>query len=131
MKLLDTSVLIEFFSGDEERIEKIDDLFRELEKQKEKLLITEEVVIELAYYLELVYGWEREVVVEVLETILTDSLFSVEDRDILYEALKVYSNTKAQFIDALKVAKAKRRKVNEVVSLTKRFEKLGMKVIKP
>ncbi|MDQ7082635.1 MAG: hypothetical protein Q9N34_06555 [Aquificota bacterium] len=62
MKLLDTTVLLEFFSGSEEEIERIDNLFRDLERQKEKLLVTEEVILELVYYLEHVQGWEREVV---------------------------------------------------------------------
>jgi len=52
MKFLDTGVLLEFFSGDEEEIDRIDRMFRELERQKEKLFIPEEVIIELAYFLE-------------------------------------------------------------------------------
>ncbi len=131
MKLLDAGVLLEFFSGSEEEIDKIDALFRELEKQKEKLLITEEVILELVYYLEQVYGWEREVIADVIKTILLDSLFSIENRDAVQNAVKVYLKTKLSFIDCLKTAKAKKRKVKEVISYNKRFEKAGLKLIRP
>ncbi len=131
MKLLDTSVLLEFFSGSEEDVDRIDALFREMEKQKEKLLITEEVIVELVYYLEQVYGWEREVVADVVGTVLLDSLFSVENREAIQDAIKVYSSSKISFMDALKSAKAKRRKVKDVVTFNKKFEKAKLKVIRP
>ena len=131
MKLLDTSVLLEFFSGSEEEVDRIDALFREMEKQKEKLLITEEVIVELVYYLEQVYGWEREVIADVIGTVLLDSLFSVENREAIQDAVKVYSSSKISFMDALKSAKAKRRKVKDVVTFNKKFEKAKLKVIRP
>ncbi len=131
MKLLDTSVLLEFFSGSEEDVDRIDALFREMEKQKEKLLITEEVIVELVYYLEQVYGWEREVIADVVGTVLLDSLFSVENREAIQDAIKVYSSSKISFMDALKSAKAKKRKVKDVVTFNKKFEKAKLKVIRP
>ncbi len=131
MKLLDAGVLLEFFSGSEEEVDRIDDLFREMERQKEKLLITEEVILELVYYLEQVYGWEREVIADVVNTVLMDSLFSVENRDTVQSAVKTYSSTKLSFLDSLKVAKAKKRKVKEVISFNRRFEKAGLKLIRP
>ncbi len=131
MKLLDTGVLLEFFSGSEEEIDRIDALFRDMEKQKEKLLVTEEVIIELVYYLEQVQGWEREVVADVVGTVLLDSLFSVEDRDIIQNAVKTYSKTKLSFLDCLKAAKAKKRKVKEAISFNRKFEKAGLKLIRP
>ena len=131
MKLLDAGVLLEFFSGSEEEVDRIDDLFREMERQKEKLLITEEVILELVYYLEQVYGWEREVIADVVNTVLMDSLFSVENRDTVLSAVKTYSSSKLSFLDSLKVAKAKKRKVKEVISFNRRFEKAGLKLIRP
>lgn len=124
-------VLLEFFSGSEEEIERIDSLFRELERQKERILVTEEVVIELVYYLEQVQGWEREVVSEVVTTVLNDSLFKVEGADAVREAVKIYRGSKTPFLDCLKIAKAKRRKVKEVIAYSRRFEKAGLKLIRP
>jgi len=131
MKLLDTGVLLEFFSGSEEVVDRIDGLFREMERQKEKLLVTEEVVTEIVYYLEEVYRWEREVIGDVVSTILKDSLFSVENREVIQNALKSYLRTKLSFMDCLKGAKAKRRKVREVISYNRRFEKAGFRLIRP
>ncbi len=131
MKLLDTSALLEFFSGDEETVDRIDALFRELERKKEKLLVTEEVILELVYFLEKVYGWERDVIGEILQTVMSDSLFKVEARDSLAQAMKIYVKTKLDFLDCLKIAKAKRRKAEGVVALRKSLGRGGIKVIHP
>ncbi len=131
MKLLDTSALLEFFSGDEETVDRIDALFRELERKKEKLLVTEEVILELVYFLEKVYGWERGVIGEILQTVMSDSLFKVEARDSLAQAMKIYVKTKLDFLDCLKIAKAKRRKAEGVVALRKSLGRGGIKVIHP
>ncbi|HHJ64407.1 MAG TPA: PIN domain-containing protein [Aquifex aeolicus] len=131
MKLLDTGVLLEFFSGSEEEVDRIDALFRDMEKQKEKLLVTEEVITEVVYFLEEVYGWEREVVGDVVSTILMDSLFSVENREVIQNAVKTYLRTRLSFMDCLKGAKAKKRKVKEVISYNRRFEKAGFRLVRP
>ncbi len=131
MKLIDTSVLLEFFSGNEETIDRIDAFFRNLERQKEKLLITEEVVLELVYYLEKVYGWEREVIGDILSTLLSDSLFKVENRSAVGDAVGIFRRGGLDFIDCLKVAKAKRKGAEEIVSLRRAFRKGGMRVVRP
>ena len=131
MKLLDTSALLEFFSGDEETVDRIDALFRELERNKEKLLVTEEVILELVYFLEKVYGWEREVIADILQTVMSDSLFKVEAKDSIAQALKIYTGTKLDFLDCLKIAKAKRRKAEGVVTMRKSLGKGGIEVIRP
>ncbi len=131
MKLLDTMVLLKFFSGDEDEVDKIDSLFREFEKRKEKLLITEEVIVELVYFLEQLQGWEREVVSDVVSTVLMDSLFKVENRDVVHEAIALYRKSKLSFIDCLKASKARKKKVKEVITFNKRFSKEGFKLILP
>ncbi|HIC97353.1 MAG TPA: PIN domain-containing protein [Aquificaceae bacterium] len=131
MKFLDTGVLLEFFSGDEEEIDRIDRMFRELERQKEKLFIPEEVIIELAYFLEYVQGWEREVVADVLRTVLMDSLFSVEDRDTVQSALSIYLSGRLSFLDSLKIAKARKRGIEEAISSNRRLKKAGLKLLRP
>ena len=131
MKLLDTGVLLKFFSGSEEEVDRIDALFRDMEKQKEKLLVTEEVITEVVYFLEEVYGWEREVVGDVVSTILMDSLFSVENREVIQNAVRTYLRTRLSFMDCLKGAKAKKRKVKEVISYNRRFEKAGFRLVRP
>ncbi len=131
MKLLDSTVLLEFFCGSEERINRIDRLFRNLERRKEKLLITQEVITELIYYLEVVYKWEREVIADIVNTILKDSLFSVENRETIQRALIVYLKAGLSFMDSLKTAKAESKKVKEAVSHNKRFEKAKIRVIHP
>jgi predicted nucleic-acid-binding protein len=131
MKLIDTTVLLEFFSGSEEEIDRIDAMFKDLERRKEKILITEEVILELVYYLEHVQGWEREVVSEVVTTVINDSLFKVESSHIIREATRIYGSSKIPFLDCLKAVKAKKAGVKEVIAYSRRFERAGLKVFRP
>ena len=131
MKLIDTDVLIRFFTWDNEAAESISDLFRAMERKKEKLLVTEEVIIELVYYLESVLGWERKVVGDIINTILFDALFKVERKGVIGEAVRLYVNTDVPFLDCVKVAKARYGRISEAVSFNYNLEKGGIKTTLP
>ncbi|NPB06475.1 MAG: PIN domain-containing protein [Aquificae bacterium] len=131
MKLLDALVLLEFLSGEEEKAERIKAFLDELEQKNERLFVPEEVVIELVYFLEHGYGWEREEVARLVERLLSDELFTVELKPFVEEALKLYGQGKGTFLDCLKAVKARRAGIKEVVTLNERMSKLGLKVINP
>ncbi len=130
MILLDTSLLIEFLSGDEERVSKIESIFRDLEKRKRKLFLPQEVVVELVYYLGYTTGWDREDICDVVSTIVMDRLFSVENRDVVLEALELFKAHEVSFLDALKLAKAKKKGITQVLSDKEKFEEFGVHLIK-
>jgi len=78
-----------------------------------------------------VQGWEREVVADVLRTVLMDSLFSVEDRDTVQSALSIYLSGRLSFLDSLKIAKARKRGIEEAISSNRRLKKAGLKLLRP
>jgi len=131
MKLVDSLVLLEFLSGEEEKVERIRTFLEELSQKGEKLFVPEEVLVELVYFLQYGYGWEREEVAGLVESLLEDESFQVELKPFIKEALKLYGEGKGTFLDCLKAVKARRSGVKEVITFNERMGKLGLKVINP
>ena len=131
MKVIDTVVLLDFLSGEDKKVETIQNFFEELSQKGEKIYVPEEVIIELVYFLEHGYQWEKEDIVEVVETILNDEIFNVELKPFIKEALKLYSDRKGTFLDCLKAVKAKKMGIKEFITFNKRIKKLGFKLINP
>lgn len=131
MKLIDTVVLLDFLSGEDKKVETIHNFLEELSQKGEKVFVPEEVIIELVYFLEYGYQWEREDVVEVVETLLNDETFNVELKPFIKEALKLYGERKGTFLDCLKTVKAKKMGIKEVITFNRRAKNLGFKVLNP
>ncbi|RUM31214.1 MAG: ribonuclease [Aquifex sp.] len=131
MKLVDTVILLDFLSGEEDKVKAIEAFLEELSKKKEKVFIPEEVIIELVYFLEYGYRWEREDIIGVINTLLEDEIFNVELKQFIKEALNLYKNRKGTFLDCLKAVKVKKMGVKEVITFNRRFKKLGLKIVNP
>ncbi len=131
MKLIDTVILLDFLSGEDRKVETIQNFLDELSQKGEKVFVPEEVIIELVYFLEYGYRWEREDIVEVIETILNDEVFNVELKPFIKEALKLYGDRKGTFLDCLKTVKAKKIGIKEFITFNRRARKLGFKILNP
>lgn len=131
MKVIDTVILLDFLSGEEEKVETIENFLEKLSEKKEKVFIPEEVIIELVYFLEYGYKWEREDIVGVVKSILEDEIFSVELKNYVKEALELYSQRKGTFLDCLKAVKAKKLGIKEFITFNRRIKKLGFKILNP
>ncbi len=131
MKVIDTVVLLDFLSGEDKKVETIQNFLDELSQKGEKVFVPEEVIIELVYFLEYGYQWEREDIVEVVETILNDEVFNVELKPFIKEALKLYANRKGTFLDCLKAVKSKKMGIKEFITFNRRIKKLGFKIVNP
>ncbi len=131
MIFADTQIFINFLAGSEEEINRIESLFREFERRKRKLYITQEVVVELVYYLLDTVDWDRSLIKEVVGTIVNDSLFKVENKEVVSEALEIFERGELDFLDALKLAKMKKRKITQALSYNTRLSDKGVKLIQP
>ncbi len=131
MKVIDTVVLLDFLSGEDKKVETIQSFLEELSQKGEKVFVPEEVIIELVYFLEYGYQWEREDIVEVVETILNDEVFNVELKHFIKEALKLYGDRNGTFLDCLKTVKAKKMGIKEFITFNRRMKRLGFKILNP
>ena len=131
MIFADTRIFIDFLSGSEEEVNRIEELLREFERKKRKLYISQEVVVELVYYLLDTVDWDRSLIREVVGTIVNDSLFKVENKEIVSEALEIFESKGLDFLDALKLAKMKKKKISQALSYNERLSDNGIRLIRP
>jgi predicted nucleic-acid-binding protein len=69
--------------------------------ENHNIFIPNEVIAEVVYVLEKVYKVERAHIHESLRDLISYNNIRTHDRDILIEALKVYSEIKIDFVDSL------------------------------
>ncbi len=112
MDAIDTQDLIDFLTKGE-RSEKLERYFREVEKKKGKVFLSNYTLLELAYILEHNFGVEKEAILRSLRTIMEDRLFRVESKRDLEEALKLYAEG-MDMLQALKEAQIRRIKAKRL-----------------
>ncbi|MCS7308122.1 MAG: hypothetical protein NZ526_06205 [Aquificaceae bacterium] len=108
MDAIDTGELLDFLAKGE-KAEKLERYFREVEKKKGKVFLSNYTVIELAYLLEYNFGISRETVAKSLKTLIEDRLFKVEGKAELEKALSLYQQN-VDLLQALKQVQLERSK---------------------
>ncbi|MCX8076306.1 MAG: hypothetical protein N3C57_04660 [Aquificaceae bacterium] len=108
MDAIDTGELLDFLAKGE-KAEKLERYFREVEKKKGKVFLSNYTVIELAYLLEYNFGISREIVAKSLKTLIEDRLFKVEGKAELEKALSLYQQN-VDLLQALKQVQLERSK---------------------
>lgn len=99
---LDTSVLVRYLTQDDPvQARKANALIEREIGRGRKLHLDVVVLCELAWVLRGAYRHDRETIVRVLETILHAAHFSVDDRDLLREAVAAYGSGRGDFADCV------------------------------
>ena len=99
---LDTNVLVRYLTRDDEtQFRAAKRLLEEIEASGETAHIDVIVLAELAWVLEISYGFDKSTLVSVLEQLLQTVEFTVENRDLVDEALSEFAKGKAGFADCL------------------------------
>ncbi|GGI46284.1 hypothetical protein GCM10008018_16350 [Paenibacillus marchantiophytorum] len=103
MNIVDANLILRYL---------LQDAAQFLDQAKEKIenyniFIPNEVIAEVVYVLEKVYKVERVHIFDSLQNLLFYGNISTHDRNILIEALKVYSEIKIDFVDSLLFAYSK------------------------
>ncbi len=110
---VDTNVFLRFFVKDVESFyEKAKGLFERAEGGLVRLETTDLVIAEIVWVLESYYGFSKNEIKEIVETILETKNIKVANHSIVKEAVELYSLGKIDFIDAYNIAyiRAKRFK---------------------
>jgi predicted nucleic-acid-binding protein len=113
--LLDTNVLVRFFTGDDAgQSPKAKQLFAAAEDGKCALILLPWVVAETIYVLVGVYQLDRSQVADHLRQLIRSPGVTTEDRKCLLDALDRFEAKKVDFADALLVAESVARGVRPV-----------------
>ncbi len=90
MDAIDTQDLIDFLTN-KERSERLEKYFKEVERRKGKIFLSNYTLLELAYILEYNFGVSRRLVAKSLRTLIEDRLFKVEDKREIEKAIELYA----------------------------------------
>jgi len=125
----DSSFLIGLFV-DEPRTRRAKEIFYKLKKNKQKVYIPSQALVEVIYVLEKFYKLKRDKVSEYIQAILGTFIFIIEKEGLFYQVLELY--LKHPFInlgDIIIAVEAKEKGIKKVLSFDRHFEKLGMIVV--
>jgi predicted nucleic-acid-binding protein len=99
---LDTNVLVRFLTRDDEaQFRAAKRLLQQIETSGDTAYLSVVVLAELAWVLGTSYGFDRPTLASTLERILETVEFTVEDRELVGEAVAEFLAGKAGFADTL------------------------------
>ena len=97
MKGLDTNVLVRYLTQDDPIQSPL--AARALDRDGSVFIISPIVLCELVWVLESAYGYDRQTIATVMESILRTAQFEILDKDIVWKALEDYRLKKGDFSD--------------------------------
>ncbi len=102
MKGIDTNILVRFLVGDDEQqAQKVYTIFKDAERNKEKLFVPLLVVLELMWVLESVYAIERKSIIEALRELLLMPILKFEHQSGLQQCLQASQGASFDLSDVL------------------------------
>lgn len=102
MKGLDTNVLVRYLTRDDEaQFRAARQLMKQLKSSGKTGYISVLVLAELSWVLSVSYGFDRATLASTFAKILQTAEFTIEDRDLVGEAVEEFAAGKAGFADCL------------------------------
>ena len=129
---VDTNVFLRFFVADvQELYKKAKGLFQKAEQGEVRLVTSEMVIAEIVWVLESYYGFLKEEVKTVVESLLHAKGLKVINFNLIDKAIGKYVDDNIEFIDAYNGSLMEKRRYRRVATFDKRhFKKLkGVEVI--
>jgi predicted nucleic-acid-binding protein len=122
--IVDTNVFLRFILGDvvsqQTRAEKF---FKKSSESDIKLIVPQIVIFEIEFALTKYYGFDKEDIISKLDTILSATFLSIEDKKIFMNAFLIYKNHSISLPDAFLLSKSQEEQT-EIFSFDKKLEKL-------
>jgi predicted nucleic-acid-binding protein len=124
MIFLDTNIFIRYFTRDDElKAQRCKVVFQQLHDNELQATTSESVIAEIIYILssKRLYNTSRDIIVEMIDPILSLKGLHISDKDIYREALKIYGKTTVDFEDAVIVAWMRERHIKKLYSYDRHF----------
>lgn len=118
---LDTNVLVRIIVDDSDCPEQSIKA-RQSVSQYQTVYITQIVQIETVWVLSRAYGFERNQISQVLESLLNNQAYRMENETIFADALKLYGSSNIDFADALILQNSARQHL-KLLSFDKKLQK--------
>ena len=125
MKFIDTNIFIRFLTNDiPDKASACEKIFREAEEKNESLFTTEMVIAEIIWVLESYYELPKKEVQEMVEKILITPFLLCPQKDLILNALSLYSDKNIDYIDAYNASILREQGIKEVYSYDRHFDKI-------
>jgi predicted nucleic acid-binding protein len=125
MRFVDTNIFLRFLLNDDpQKADACEELFRKAIAGKESLLTSDMVVAEIIWVLESYYELEKQDIREKLEKILNTQNLHCPNRGIIINALSLYVEKNIDYIDSYNAYLLSIRKMSEIYSYDKHFDRL-------
>ena len=125
---IDTNIILRFLLKDNKiQYPQARKIFEKGEAGKISMWTTDVVILELIWTLKSVYGYDRFIIREKVESLLALPNFEVLNKKLVLQALHDFANKNVDFADAYNYQLA-RKEGKRVLSFDKDFKKLGVKV---
>ena len=98
MILVDTNILLRYLLKD--NVDLFETSKHILENQSD-LFVTNEVMAEAVYVITKTYGIVKKEASIIFTELIDKNFFSLESKDIIIEAFKIFSNTSLDFVDCI------------------------------
>lgn len=126
MRGLDTNVLVRYLAQDDaSQSGKANALIAASVAKREKLHLDVVVLCEVVRVLRGAYGFDKGTVAATLEKILGTAQFSIEDRDLVAEALATYRAGTGDFADYVLGARNRQAGCDATLTLDRALRKSG------
>lgn len=133
MRLIDANVILRFLTRDDKKkSDACENLFEKAVYGTEELFISDMTVAEVIWVLEKVYKCGRDEIRLGIEKIVNTPNLAFSDKDLLYDAINLYSQSGIDFIDAYHVALMHIKGINQIYSYDGDFDGIyGIQRIEP
>lgn len=106
--IIDTNAILRFILKDvgTQHVE-IYELIKKAKNKKLRLVIPEIVVFETYFTLKSYYEYEKETLLNVLESLFSADYLKIENKQIFMETIKIFRNSNLEFVDCFLISKSK------------------------
>lgn len=107
MEIVDANIILRYLLNDVPELTKAATNIL----KNNKIFVPNEVIAEVTYVLEKLYKVERKEIQDVLCEFIRNDNIIISDKEIIYEAFKIYTKIKIDFVDSILYAYKKCRNI--------------------
>jgi predicted nucleic-acid-binding protein len=120
---IDTNVLVQYFTKDNENLSRKAEEFIVSAKPNE-VVLDRLIIAELGYVLKSVYGLKKTQMATVCKSILSNNIFTMPDRELVEMTIQLFDEEKSlSFEDSWLLALKRSKKVNDVMTFDDKLNK--------
>lgn len=110
--ILDTNALLRFILKDVlSQYLEIYELIKKAKERKVNIFVPEVVVFETFFTLKSYYGYKKDTLLVVLESLLSADYLKIENKQIFMDAINVFRDNNLEFVDCFLISKSNGQKM--------------------